>query len=282
MGNMMLGWPNRIDDATLTGGSWNASLPLNNLKDRQITKPARSTDATLTNTLFNIDLGQSRSIRCFALVNHNLSATAKWKIKIGTTSGGAELYDSGWLNVWRLTFDSDMLEWEDPAWWEGISDTDYIGSPFAAIHIASQFYTARYFRIEIDDTTNAAGYVQAGRVFIGGGFVPSLNVLVDGFADAWEDLSQVQSSDSGSEWFNNKRRHRTVRGTIVHTTSEFSTIYEMQRRLGTTGEVLYVQDINDAIMQQRTGFLGRMRQLSPIEFPWPTHKKFPFEIKEII
>ena len=111
MGNILIGWPNRVDSATLSGGSW--QLPLNNLKNRDQWVVARSTDLTTTNTVLNLDLGTVRNIRTIALVNHNLSKTATWKISLGTTLAGAEVYTSSWNAAWTLTFDENTMQWED-------------------------------------------------------------------------------------------------------------------------------------------------------------------------
>ena len=135
MGVCFLGWPNRIDDATLTGGSWDSSLPLANLKTRQITKVARTADDATASTKFLADLGEARSLLAVALVNHNLSSAAQWRVLLGTTSGGSEVYAGAWVNAWRLTFDSDMLEWGDSGWWEGVADDDYLGAPFDSVHV---------------------------------------------------------------------------------------------------------------------------------------------------
>lgn len=283
MGSIVLGWPNRTDEATLSGGSWKASLPLNNLKTRQITEPARSTNATTANTQFDFDLTQNRSLRVFSLVNHNLSQDATWRITLGTTAGASDVYDSGWLAVWKMSFVSDLQEWESESWWNGISDTDHIGAPFAAVKVADDWYSTRYGRVEIDDTTNADGYVQIGRPFIGGGFIPVVNASTSNYQENWNDLSTIQTADSGAEWFNQRRRYRTVKLILPYVSeNDFSFVYEMQRRQGTTEEIFYIPDLNDDIMNQRAGFLGRAETLSAISYPYPRYRVAPVALKEIL
>lgn len=280
--NAYIGWPNRIDEATLSGGGWNASLPLANLQTRQVTEPARSTSAALTNTKFDSDFGRLRPFRGFALVNHNLSIDAKWRITLGGTFGGSEVLDSGWLDVWRLTFDDDLFEWGDAGWWEGASDDEYVRAPFAAIHVADGSYSARYMRIEIDDAGNTDGYVQIGRVFAGGGIVPTYNMSY-GYSEQWESMSTVTEAESGSEFFSGGRGYRVARPSFeVLSASEVRTLTEMQRRLGVTGEVLWGPNPADAEHMQRFGFLARMRTLSPIEYPYYNIHRQAFEMKEII
>lgn len=281
-GNLFLAYPNRIDAATLTGGSWAAALPLNNLKTSQITQVARTSDDALASTKFSADLGTARSLRAFALVNHNLSQSALWKVKLGTTSGGAELLDTGWVSVWQMAFDTDLLMWESPSWWIGIGSDEYLGHPFAAIQCLTDWYEARYVTIEIDDTTNPAGYVQIGRAMIAGGVMPTVNAAY-GLRDSWKDYSSMQRAESGAAWPIARRRARSVEFVLEWLSLiEAATLHEMQRMLGTVGEVLYVFDSTDAEATQRYGFLGRLRELSPIEYPFPRYKKMPFAIDEVM
>ena len=68
-----------------------------------------------------------------------------------------------------MAFDKGFAR-EDQFWWEGytISD-DYQGSPHWPAGSSPNWYSARYARIEISDSSNPAGFVQIGRLFIGGG-----------------------------------------------------------------------------------------------------------------
>ena len=282
MGKVFLGWPNRMTDdgAALSGGSWLTALPLNNLLDRTPSVIARSSNLLAASTQFDLTLPNARVMKSFSLVNHNLTQGAMWRIKVGTALGASDQYDSGWLPVWNLNFDNNLLEWESPSWWAGSYDDDFIGHPFAAIHLAPLNPAGAFLRIEISDTSNPAGYVQIGRLFAGGGISPAYGMGY-GMSDSWEDSSVIESSIGGSEYFDERRRGRVVRfelPLIEH--SEFRQFYELQRRLGTTGEVLYLPDDSDMTACQLTGFVGRVRQLSAIEYPH--FRKQAFELKELL
>lgn len=73
MANIFLAWNNQTDSGTLSGGSWLAALPLANLQNRVIQKVARSSDATVASTQFQIDLGAAQTIGVVGLVYHNIS-----------------------------------------------------------------------------------------------------------------------------------------------------------------------------------------------------------------
>lgn len=280
--SVYLGWPNRIGESTLSGGSWLAGLPRANVADPRITKVARSSTDAIADTKILGDLTTSRSLRAFALVNHNLSQAAQVRFRVGTTSGGAEVYDSGWIDAWQMGWDADMLEWEESGWWEGIADDEYLRAPYAVIHVMPGFYTGRYWSIEIDDTANVDTYVQIGRVFVGGGFVPNINMDF-GYLRGWEDLSEITRSDAGAEFALIRPRRRTTRFELSWLTSaEAEYVHEMQRRLGLTGEVLFVPDVADADAAQRYGFLGRLRTLGALEYPYINAHKLACELQEIL
>jgi len=279
MGNILIGWPNRVDSATLSGGSW--QLPLNNLKNRDQWVVARSTDLTTTNTVLNLDLGTVRNIRTIALVNHNLSKTATWKISLGTTLAGAEVYTSSWNAAWTLTFDENTMQWEDVSVWEGIVDDDFINYPYIVSFVLPDWYNVRYVRIEINDTANTEGYIEIGRLFVGGGFTPKYNAEY-GLQDSWEDKSEIVESISGATLAVLNRRYRKVQFVLpMLAQTEADIIHELQRRQGLYGEVLYIPDISDQSQNQRYGMLGRLSELSPIEYPYYKNRNVAFVIKEL-
>ena len=282
MSNLFLGFPNRIDDSTLSGGSWETSLPLDNLKDGAISLVARSTDDANASTKFDIDLGAAYSVRTVALVNHNLSSVAQVKVTGGTTAGASDVYDSDWQDAYSLTFGADGIEWESDGWWPGAGADEYTASPWTFFCPMADVKTARYWRVEIDDTTNADGYVQVGRVWIGGGLNPRYGASY-GLQHGWEDLSQVDETISGalSSWI--RRRRRTARFSLDFLPTQDSQLgYELTRRQGVAGEVLYLPDVSDWQECQRYGMLGRMRMLSPLEARFPQMYGMPFEIVELV
>ena len=129
---------------------------------------------------FCVDLGAAYALRAFALVNHNLSAAAQWRILLGTTAG-ARMSSAGTLADWlSATFDASMAAL-------GMQDAEYLRGGTPAIIVLPTTQSARYVTVEISDTSNPNNYVQVGRFFTGGGFVPSYNATQ--LRDSWVDLS---------------------------------------------------------------------------------------------
>ena len=277
--NVLIGWPNRTPGAVLSGGSWTT---LGNLNNSDYWRVARTTDASTSSTVINIDLGSIHALRSIALGAHNLSQTASWRIKIGSTAGASDIYDSGDQSAWALAFSAEY-SWEDQFWWEGYtSSDDYKGSPHLVCWPLPNWYSARYARIEITDTANPAGYVQIGKLFIGGGVQPDIGVGYDGLSESWTDASDLVTSASGDESFVAKRRLRQAQVRFGHLTAgaEFQALYEMQRRQGLSGEVLFLPEPNNIAECQRRGFIGRLSELSAIEYPYYQRRGLALHIKE--
>lgn len=104
MANIFLAWQNRADEGILSGGSWNAALPLINLQNRQVQKVGRTTNAALASTQFDLDLQSPKQIGAVALVVHNISVSGKVRISASDAL-------AAWSNL--LSFPS---EFENAAW----------------------------------------------------------------------------------------------------------------------------------------------------------------------
>jgi hypothetical protein len=260
MSNVLLCHTNRTDLATLSNGSWSATLPLANLKDGNVNKAARSTNALAASTIFAVDMGPVPfPIRAVALVNHNLTTAATWQVKGGTAAPDAsnnfasgQVFDSGVMNVKQLTFN-----WDVPTNW---------GASYMALY-AFNAQTVRYVTVTIADASNPAGYVQLGRLFIGTGFQPAVN-FNRGAVDAWDDFSTMTRSKSGSPFFSKVQpRQRFAEFTLgMLSAAESTQVHEMDGFLGITDEILYVPDPADMAYSQRFGFLGTNRELTPLEY----------------
>jgi hypothetical protein len=278
--SLIIGYPNRADGATISAGSWEPTLPAANMADAEVPKVARSTDATLASTVFNIDLGSTQLLRAFALANHNLSAAATWRIMLGSTAGASDIYDSGQLAAWTMAF-NDIVEWESASWWLGVAGDEYLRSPYPALFAAPDAYSARHIRIEITDTSNVDGYVQIGRFFAGGAIQPTYGMSW-GLQNRQRDLSTIDRAESGAMW---ATKRRVLRSTSFElnwlTPTEASYIHEMQRVVGTTGEVLWLPYPDDLGESQRYGMLGTLSELSPIEHPFFNNRSLALRIEEV-
>ena len=284
MSNVFLAYQNRTDQATLTGGTWQASLPLANLKKRLLSQVARSTNATKAATQFTAQISQVKFIRTVSLCRHNLGTTAKVRVRLVNTSTTTTVYESGWQDAWPAIWNTVDLEWEFDNWWDGRPSADDIASyPSNHIVIAGNGAMANQIIVEIDDEDNTSGYVQIGRLFIGSGFQPGENMAY-GASLSWESRTNVQEAESGAEWFDQKAAFRVARFElpILSEAEAMGGVFELQRIADIHGEVLFIFDPDDTQQKLRRSFVGRLRSLSPIEYPYFNNNASAFEIKELL
>lgn len=285
MANTIIAWNNRIDGATLSGGSWTATLPLANLKNRTLGKVARTADAATASTKFDIDLGVPRFTRLVALVSHNISLAGLVRLRGSDDAAFAtSVYDSGWGDAWPVVYPLGSFVWGDPRTWTGKYTADEIAGYTLTLPMLVPAATmARYWRVEIDDTTNAVGYLQIGRVMIADGWQPTHNMSY-GASHAWETDTAVQRAKSGAEYFDRRAPRRVARFNIdwMNEDEAFANAFEIQRQMGIDKEVFYLFNPDDTVHLLRRAFLGRLRQLSPIEYPYYQTNKTAFEIQELL
>lgn len=252
------------DAATFSGGSWVATLPLSNLKTALPTEAARSTDLAATSTTFTADLLYTRPLSMFAFIATNLSTAATVRVRVSDSADAS----SPALDVTFSAYASNV-PWGALPWgafpWDGYRP-DY--QPGGAINFYRHLSTVfgRYVRVDIADAGNPAGYVQIGRFMAGDAFVPKINMAY-GAALRFIDESTKSRSKGGQTFWDKtpKRRQMTVQFASLSEGEAMGAAYDLQNRLGLTGNLLFVYDPMDttAILPRRTIY-GSLAQLDDI------------------
>lgn len=206
--NCRVMFENLADMGTLTASSQVATLPVAKLQDLQRTLVWRSTGCADE----YVDLacaGGSSYASALGLVNHNLSGAASLIITAGSSPGASDIY-SLTVDAWPAIFGAG----------EGAPGEHGAGGGLADDEIA-EMYTdpttliyfgpceAPYYRVRLQDPENPAGYIQAGRLFLG----PYLEMPVQfdwGYRPGVESLSKKTYSDWGARWVDRKRSRRVV------------------------------------------------------------------------
>ena len=261
----LLAFPNRADEAALTGGLWSSALPRSNLQTRTIKEVARTSDATEASTQFLIDMGKARGVRVLALVDHNCTLDATYRVRGYTDGALTDLaYDSGVQPVFPDVYTESVMDWDDGTMWDLGPSTDYLnGLTATLIHILSERSVAQYWLVTLADAANDAGYLQFGRLFIGDGFSPAINMAY-GASLQYESRDEIDETYSGAEYFRRRPSPRVARFELGGLTEDeaMSQAFDAQRILGTSGEVLFMYSTTDTTQLLRRSFLGRMRTLS--------------------
>ena len=283
----MLAFPNLIDAATLSGGAWQTTLPLANLQDRIIKRPGRTMDAALTSSNFLISLPTPKFLRLLALVGHNLSLAARYRVRAATDAALANVvWDSGWLDVWPVVYPLGTFGWGDPRVWSGKYTLEEIAGYNQCLTVFLPGTSlAQYIQVDLDDTGNTDGFVQIGRAFIAPGWVPGLGLQYGATSLGLETETVVQQAPkTGTEYFDERPTYRVEQFTLPHLTEDegMAGAFELQRQAGISKEVFFVHSMTDDVHAIRRRFLGRLRKLSPIEYPYFQHTSTAFEIKELL
>lgn len=276
-------WPNYIDLATLSGGSYEASRPLANAQVRELQELARTTDATTTNTKLTITLDKRRTLGAIGIAAHNLSSEASIRFTI-KDDNPAIVHQSEWLNAWPSVLGLDQLEWEDDNFWLGQLNDEQRAEYTALVTYVFDLVVASYtVEIEIDDTANADGYVEFGRLFIGPNWQPENNMS---YGAGWgtDDSSTVDESEgSEAEFFDEGPRRRTFNFAldVLDVEEAYSQIYRMQNVQGTTREVIVIHELQDTPQKHQRTMLARLQSLDPLTTDYHTNWRNSIRAREI-
>lgn len=257
-------YQNFADTATLSGGSY--VLPLSNALHHDVGRVARTTNAAIGSTFFNVDLGSARAVGGVAVGPANLSPGSQYRIRAFSDAGQTTVvYDSGYRVVAGSVTDwanpGTWLAWENPAFWLGVAGVvQETITPIWASVIFDADISARYWRVDFNDTANADGYVQFGRVFLGRVYRPSINYEY-GAEMANVPVTQRKTTLGGRnlDWFIANRRTLRVSFTLVPQDELFEEVFRFQYLVGVTGQVFVAPDPSDNANFQKRSFLATMR-----------------------
>lgn len=240
--------------------------------------------ATFTSATANVNLILQNDSGVESYTGNGSSGIVVWGIR--TAAGAGLAADSGWYEVWPTgVIPTDLLEWEDDNFWLGtISAQARAGFQSPFIWKLPYLALARYWRVEIFDSTNSDGYVQIGRLFLARGWTPSVNYSY-GAGLGYQDPTPVDTSLSGAEYFDVRTRFRVMNFSLeyITDTEAYNYALELQRLSGTSGEVLVIPDGGENVGQQPLrSFVGRLRQTGPVTQPRESAYSVQFELKELL
>lgn len=248
MANVSVLYDKVSDRGAFSGGSWLASMPLGLLTTQDPMQMARTAGLTAAQTQFRVDMGVSplRAINQFVLLRHNvtLAGSVRYVLSNSATDAAAQrVYDSGEIRAWDVT-----VGWGSRPWgafpWNGIDPSLY-PSGTVSIHTikGGKTYQARYLFVYINDPTNPAGYVQAGRFMAGTAWQPSINMDVNP-GIRWVDPSAARRTRGGLKLVRKAAKYRTVSLTLswLDKSEAIGFAMEFDRVLGKSEEFFLMMD----------------------------------------
>jgi len=137
--------------------------------------------------------------------------------------------------------------------------------------------------VEVDDTTNPAGYFELPRLVLAGGWMPSINFKA-GAQLGLLDLSTAERTLSGGLVFDRRPRLRaaTFQFDLLEDDEALTRAHDMQMALGISGQFLFVWDYENTAHMHRRTFLARMQQLQPLEAVAYGWSGVAFSIEEVV
>lgn len=139
-----------------------STLPATNLRKRHPAEVWRATEKS-PNIVINtpsINVGNA-----LAIVNHNGSASAQWRVRAAFTLGGltsSPVYDSGTISMWPAS---------------GKPVDEVVGFPYLSsfVTFTNTSNNIFYWRVDISDASNANNF-ECGRMFFGTAIYPTINM----------------------------------------------------------------------------------------------------------
>lgn len=265
MGTLTLGFPDYANTAEYSGGDWEATLPLDNLTALPLGVVARSSSAAKADTKMDVALQDPISIGLMALCAHNLSTSATYRLTGSANAGmSPTLYDSGWLSA------------------EVESQQDY-ASTNHLFHVLTSPVEAQYWRVELDDTSNTAGYIQAGRLILAPAWSPAITYDY-GSEFGYESDVESETSLGGQRYFTRVAHRRVLRVGFswLTSTEHYDGVLELQRIQGLDREFFVVPDPDDSTYRTRRSFLARLSALDLVSHPMFLYYRTALQFVEVL
>lgn len=222
-----------------------------------------------------MSVGQTSGAYSMVVEQIKLHASAMPSADVLSLSGSdferAAQYDSGLINAWPAEYIA------------GTTAEQRSGMVGNARIKPAAVQTYRYWRADMADESNPAGYLQLGRVFLGTGWTPAYNMAY-GAGIGYDPRSSSVETDSGAEYFIARPNPRTVAVAIEYMTEAeaMDGIFELQRQLGTTDEVWFEWDADDLLQMPRRSFLGRLKTMDKLRMPYYHAMQCALEVKELL
>jgi hypothetical protein len=284
MGQVLIAYRNNFDTATVSGGSWSAELPIENLAARQPSLVARSTNADPADTRFIADFGDPKPVSFLALLRHNLTQNGRWRVTLSQDAAFEDVvHDSGVIDIWPTIQPFGQGLWGEFNWGGRLLADEAVTYGIAAFELIAQPVIARFVLIELIDPQNPSGYLEAGRLLVGPAWRPSIN-LQYGWSIEQVDTSRRVKSRGGQTYVDVQPKYRRLRFSIDYLERDemFGNAYEMERLKGTGGDLFVMIDPDDPIHRHRHSVYGVLQDNTPILNPIHNRYSKSFTIEELL
>lgn len=209
-----MGFPRWTTLATMSGGAWGTTdYGITNATSLPLSKVCRSQTLDSSDTTFTATLSKPRRIQMMAIVGHNLTLDATYRITIYDTIDDMNvLYQSDITDVWPVVYDTDLLDWEDDNWWSGKYTQEELEGviPLLPIYLDTDYF-GQVIVVELFDDSNPDGYVQFGFFEIAQAWTISVS-FEPGASYGFRIRTRSTEHDGGGKSFERQAKPLVFRG----------------------------------------------------------------------
>lgn len=256
-----------IDAATLGASpALVSTLDETNLQSSKRARVARTTSTA--NQAITGDFAASSIVSAAVLWRHNLSEDATWRLRLysAASQSGTVVYDSGTIDAITKKTYGDLIYGVDPygaSVFESGPDLKFSVFWFDAVFALS-------FQLDLSDSGNSDGYMEADRLHMGYHFEPSVNASY-GLQIQWMDDSTQTRTEGNSVHSDPLEPYRRLVFDLRYLSdSERTKFLENTRKAGKRKDVFVsVYPMQGGEQERDHSFIGRL-----VETPGLTHSWF--------
>ena len=162
----LIGFDNRIAAAAVNAGSAVDGMGAEKVQNRDLWDVWRSAGLTPAQTTLTAVFPGVVTVKLFGIFALNVSTAATWRVT--AKLDGAEVYDSGEIELGPIVVAMADREWEDDNFWTGqMTEEAWQRRRRIGLHPEVGGVRGDSFEIAITDADNSDGYLEVGRLFLG-------------------------------------------------------------------------------------------------------------------
>jgi hypothetical protein len=272
------------DAALLTGGDWLPAMPLSNMQvAEEYEVIARSASAAPAATRFNVDLLGVENIRGVVLLG-NFTTAATLKLTQFGDAGFAVPVQSFTTQPLYPVAPWGSIPFGAKFWFNGVRPWP---NPERTPHFQIVFPNdigARWWRFEIEDPLNPAGYLDIGRLFMAPAYIPEHNYEPDNNQFGLRDNSIRSNTLNGGQQVGRRTNPRYFSFSVKNLpeTEVFGPAWRLMDMAGFDREIFVIPQPSDVDHLQQRSFFARIAQAPPLVQAQCLRGHIAFELTEII
>lgn len=263
---------NHAVSGALSGGVWDAGLPLSNLLDQSfVARPARClTPANLAHSQFQLVLATGVAVTEIALLFHGLTPAAYWQVSFAPPGGSfsAPSYVSGFVQVFPVgpPFNEGLELYPRHAIW-------------SAPNLAAPLLVGA-IKIELYDLFSP--YIDIGGLWVGAAWAPASN-FDRGRVLSLDSRDLVDEAPSGRFFTETRVPRRTMALQWSGLSDrEAHRLFDAGTRCGTTRPLLFLPDTSDVIALARDCWPATFADLPSPKFNFSGANDVRATLREIV